>query len=65
MKSKFKSLLLAALAVMLFAGCSNIALNNASAEGSDSSDKCVLTISVKDFEKLAPQASVNSSARSL
>lgn len=65
MKSKFKSLLLAALAVMLFAGCSNIALNNASAEGSDSSDKCVLTISVKDFEKLAPQASVNSSARTI
>ncbi len=59
MKSKFKSLLLAALAVMLFAGCSNIALNNASAESSDADDKCVLSISLKDFENLKPQASVN------
>ncbi len=51
MKGKLKSLLLAAMAVMLFAGCSNIALDSASVEGSDAGDKCVLSIGV---EGLAP-----------
>ena len=51
---------MAALAVMLFAGCSNLASNNASVEGSDAGDKCVLSISLKDFDKLKPQASINS-----
>lgn len=49
MKSKLRNLLLAAMAVTLFAGCSNIALNDASVESSESSDKCVLTISVDGF----------------
>ncbi len=49
MKSKLRNLLLAAMALTLFAGCSNIALNDAAVEGSDAGDKCMLTISVKDF----------------
>ena len=46
MKSKLRNLLLAAMALTLFAGCSNIALNDAAVEGSDAGDKCMLTISV-------------------
>ncbi len=49
MKSKLRNLLLAAMALTLFAGCSNIALNDAAVEGSDAGDKCVLTISVDGF----------------
>lgn len=59
MKGKFKSLLLAAMALVLFAGCSNVALDNASVEGSDSSDKCVLSIGVKGL------ASSGSGARTI
>lgn len=49
MKSKLRNLLLAAMALTLFAGCSNIALNDASYEGSDAGDKCVLTIGIDGF----------------
>ena len=49
MKSKLRNLLLAAMALMLFAGCSNLALNDASYEGSDAGDKCVLTIGIDGF----------------
>ena len=49
MKSKLRNLLLAAMAVTLFAGCSNIALDDASVESSETNDKCVLTISVDGF----------------
>lgn len=49
MKSKLRNLLLAAMAITLFASCSNIALDDASVESSETSDKCVLTISVDGF----------------
>ncbi len=49
MKSKLRDLLLAAMALTLFAGCSNIALNDAAVEGSDAGDKYVLTVSVDGF----------------
>ncbi len=61
MKSKFKSLLLAAAAVMLFAGCSNVALEDASAEGSDAGDKCVLSIGITGYDGYTKKSnSVNS-----
>ena len=50
MKSKLRNLLLAAMAITLFASCSNIALDDASVESSETSDKCVLTISYEDLE---------------
>ena len=59
MKSKLRNLLLAAMALTLFAGCSNIALNDAAVEGSDAGDKCMLTISLKDVEGLFVQSSAN------
>ncbi len=59
MKSKLRNLLLAAMALTLFAGCSNIALNDAAVEGSDAGDKCMLTISLKDVEGLLVQSSAN------
>ena len=51
MKSKLRNLLLAAMAITLFASCSNIALDDASVQSSESSDKCVLTISYDDLEE--------------
>ena len=59
MKSKLRNLLLAAMALTLFAGCSNIALNDASYEGSDAGDKCVLTISYDDLEGFIPSSVEN------
>lgn len=65
MSGKLKYLLLAALAVMLFAGCSNIALNDASAEGSDAAKKCYLTIGLKDSESIMFQSTANSISRTI
>lgn len=67
MKSKLRNLLLAAMALTLFAGCSNIALNDAAVEGSDAGDKCVLTISYSDLEGILSEssASANGSARTI
>ena len=50
MLGKLKNLLLAAMALMLFAGCSNIALDDAVVEGGDAGDKYVLTIGVDGFK---------------
>ena len=65
MKSKLRNLLLAAMALTLFAGCSNIALNDAAVEGSDAGDKCVLTISYSDLEGLLTETSEERSARTI
>ena len=67
MKSKLRNLLLAAMALTLFAGCSNIALNDAAVEGSDAGDKCVLTISYSDLEGILSEssASTNGNARTI
>lgn len=67
MKSKLRNLLLAAMALTLFAGCSNIALNDAAVEGSDAGDKCVLTISYSDLEGILSEssASANGNARTI
>ena len=67
MKSKLRNLLLAAMALVLFAGCSNLALNDAAVEGSDAGDKCVLTISYSDLEGILSEssASANGSARTI
>ena len=47
MKSKFRNLLLAAIAVTLFAGCSNIASNDAVIMGGTIlSDQCLITVGV-------------------
>ena len=67
MKSKLRNLLLAAMALTLFAGCSNIALNDAAVEGSDAGDKCMLTISYSDLEGILSEssASANGNARTI
>ena len=52
MKKLLKSILAVMSAALLFAGCSNIALNDAKVQDSKSNEKCVLTIGVKDFDKL-------------
>ena len=65
MKSKLRNLLLAAMAITLFASCSNIALDDASVESSETSDKCVLTISYEDLEGILSQESVNNASRTI
>lgn len=65
MKSKLRNLLLAAMALTLFAGCGNLALNDATFEGSDAGDKCVLTISYSDLEGLLTETPTNRSARTI
>ena len=57
MRSKLKNLLLAAMALTLFAGCSNIALNDAVVEGSDAGEKYVLTIGIDGFKNYSSSAS--------
>jgi hypothetical protein len=52
MKKFLKSILAASTAILLFAGCSDIALTDAKVQDSNSNEKCVLTIGVEDFEKL-------------
>ena len=65
MKSKLRNLLLAAMAITLFASCSNIALDDASVESSETSDKCVLTIDYEDLEGILPETSLKQSARTI
>lgn len=52
MKKLLKGILVATAAILFFAGCSGIALTDAKVQDSNSNEKCVLTISVKDFDKL-------------
>ena len=56
MKGKLKVFLSAAMAILLFAGCSNIADLNKSVEGADADEKCVLTIGAKGYEDLSTQS---------
>lgn len=65
MKSKLRNLLLAAMAITLFASCSNIALDDASVQSSESSDKCVLTISYDDLEGMLSENTVNKNVRTI
>lgn len=52
MKKFLKSILAASSAILLFAGCSDIALTDAKVQDSNSNEKCVLTIGIEDFDKL-------------
>lgn len=52
MKKFLKSILAASAAILLFAGCSDIALTDAKVQDSNSNEKCVLTIGIEDFDKL-------------
>ena len=56
MKGKLKVFLSAVMAILLFAGCSNIADLNKSVEGADADEKCVLTIGAKGYEDLSTQS---------